>query len=254
MNVKTYSRSKDGSTKITANLMVAEFARYDNAALAAKHCGDEVKIDLDLAESLQKIREHFGRELIITSGYRPEGYNAGIGGEKNSYHVFGQAADFYVKGIEPAEVAKFAESIGVRGIGLYTAQKFVHIDTRGAKYYWRNDGRGNYAVSTHGGAPVSDNPCAVWEVYVKAVQKAVGVVQDGIAGPKTMAKCPVLKLGSRHAVLIPVQNRLNFIGHDCGAADGVFGAKTLAGVKDFQRANGLIVDGIIGAKTWRKLV
>lgn len=33
-------------------------------------------------------------------------------------------------------------------------------------------------------------------------------------------------------------------------ADGIFGKKTLNDVKDFQIANNLVVDGIVGIKTW----
>lgn len=36
--------------------------------------------------------------------------------------------------------------------------------------------------------------------------------------------------------------------------DGVYGAKTAAAVKKFQRGKGLKVDGIVGPQTWPKLV
>lgn len=36
--------------------------------------------------------------------------------------------------------------------------------------------------------------------------------------------------------------------------DGDFGAKTLAAVKDFQDKHGLAIDGIVGEKTWKKLL
>lgn len=38
-----------------------------------------------------------------------------------------------------------------------------------------------------------------------------------------------------------------------GKADGVFGAKTAAGVKWYQRMRGLSADGIVGPKTWRAM-
>lgn len=257
MAVQTFSKKQDGGKKLTANLTVAEFAPYDNAALAKKYCSDAIKIDLDLAEKLQKIRDHFAKPLIITSGYRPSGYNAGIGGAANSYHVYGRAADFYVQGIDAAAVAAYAETIGCKGIGLYTAQKFVHVDTRVTKYFWRNEGGGNLTVSTHGGTITkaqSKNPCADWTSYIRSVQSAVGAAVDGIAGSRTLAACPTLKLGSTHAVIRSIQNRLNYIGHDCGSADGIFGNKTLAAIKAFQQANDLAVDGIVGRNTWRKLL
>ena len=37
-------------------------------------------------------------------------------------------------------------------------------------------------------------------------------------------------------------------------ADGIFGKNTLRALKDFQLINGLVSDGICGAKTWEKLL
>ena len=41
-----------------------------------------------------------------------------------------------------------------------------------------------------------------------------------------------------------VQQRLKELGYYKIAVDGIWGPKTLAGVKNFQRAKGLVVDGI----------
>ena len=41
---------------------------------------------------------------------------------------------------------------------------------------------------------------------------------------------------------------------DCGNVDGDFGVKTKAAVMAFQKAKGLVVDGIVGTKTWSKLL
>ena len=46
-----------------------------------------------------------------------------------------------------------------------------------------------------------------------------------------------------------IQERLNALGFKCGATDGIFGKKTQSGVKAFQAAHGLVVDGIVGVKT-----
>ena len=51
-----------------------------------------------------------------------------------------------------------------------------------------------------------------------------------------------------------LQILLNGLGYDCGAVDGDFGAKTLAAVKAFQKAQGLSQDGVVGANTWGKLL
>ena len=68
--------------------------------------------------------------------------------------------------------------------------------------------------------------------------------------PETFYKAaPYYRLG-QHVKLM--QERLTLHGFAC-AADGAFGAKTLAALKDFQRANGLKVDGHCGPATWAAL-
>lgn len=63
-----------------------------------------------------------------------------------------------------------------------------------------------------------------------------------------------LRNGSRSTQVKVLQWLLNEKGFDCGTADGIFGANTLAAVKAFQKANGLTVDGIVGKNTWAKLL
>jgi uncharacterized protein YcbK (DUF882 family) len=55
--------------------------------------------------------------------------------------MYGQAADISISGVKPIEVARYAESIGVPGIGVYDT--FVHIDTRKSKYFWYDGGASN---------------------------------------------------------------------------------------------------------------
>lgn len=50
-----------------------------------------------------------------------------------------------------------------------------------------------------------------------------------------------------------LQELLNRLGFDCGTADGIFGPKTSAAVKAFQRTKGLEEDGVVGSKTWTAL-
>ena len=57
----------------------------------------------------------------------------------------------------------------------------------------------------------------------------------------------ILKLGSRGNEVKVLQEKLNL------KADGIFGPLTEEAVKDFQRSNGLKVDGIAGANTLSKL-
>lgn len=64
---------------------------------------------------------------------------------------------------------------------------------------------------------------------------------------------PVLRVGSRGNDVMRIQALLKKMGYDPGPVDGIFGIQTEIAVKNFQRANGLGVDGIIGAETYRVL-
>ena len=57
------------------------------------------------------------------------------------------------------------------------------------------------------------------------------------------------KYGSNSDEVKQIQTKLRRWGYYNGEVDGIFGSKTLAAVKWFQSANGLIVDGIAGPKT-----
>ncbi len=50
-----------------------------------------------------------------------------------------------------------------------------------------------------------------------------------------------------------VQQRLLDLGYYKGKVDGIWGPKTLSAVKSFQKAKGLVADGIVGAKTEKAL-
>lgn len=47
---------------------------------------------------------------------------------------------------------------------------------------------------------------------------------------------------------------LNDNGFDCGTVDGIYGSKTLAAVKAYQKAHGLTTDGVVGRNTWTQLL
>lgn len=66
----------------------------------------------------------------------------------------------------------------------------------------------------------------------------------------------VLKRGSKGNQVKAVQRMLYSMGYDLGASkvDGDFGSKTDVAIRAYQKKNGLVADGIVGAKTWAKLL
>ena len=175
------------------------------------------------------------------------------------------AADITIKRVSPVEIAKFAESIGVKGIGLYDTSKdghFVHIDTRDKKSFWF--GHAQEYRSTFGGTPPKEekkiNP------KVKAFQEAAikdgfkSVLKsgaDGIWGSECEEVC---KKATLYKTKFPwrLKNLTKFVQSELGIkADGKFGAGTHSAVIDYQEKCGFTdkdVDGIVGTKTYKKIV
>jgi peptidoglycan L-alanyl-D-glutamate endopeptidase CwlK len=60
---------------------------------------------------------------------------------------------------------------------------------------------------------------------------------------------PILEIGAVGPHVLEVQNRLRARGFNAGALDGKFGEGTKAAVTAFQRSEGLLADGIVGART-----
>ncbi len=128
--IREYSLAADGSKQISKNFKVKEFRCKDR--------DDKILIDVDFVkERLQKIRDHFGVPVTINSAFRTPKYNAKVKGAKGSYHLQGRAFDIVVKGHTPREVARYAQTLGIRGIIQYNT--FVHIDSRTDRYWARND-------------------------------------------------------------------------------------------------------------------
>ena len=135
MSIKQYSLKADGSRRLAPSFTVREFRCRDGS--------DVVMIDESLVVLLQCIREHFGKPITITSGYRTAAHNKSVGGAKSSQHLLGRAADIQVACVSVEDVAAYAESLlpGWGGVGRYPvkagrAKGWVHVDTRPNKSRW----------------------------------------------------------------------------------------------------------------------
>lgn len=244
MAIKEYR--KDYRTTLSANFKSNEFA------CQGKGCCSKVYIDSTLVSYLQKIRDHFKAPVTITSGYRCEKHNKAVGGASGSYHTKGQAADIMVKGVKPAEVAKYAESIGVKGIGLYETTRdgyFVHVDTRPKKSFWY--GQAQAYRSTFGGVN------AVEEWQKAAVADGFKFPKYGIDGAWGSECEAVAKKAVCKRCFWPWKNKnlTKIVQRAVGVkGDGKFGSGTKKAVKEWQKNNGLTADGEVGLNTWRKML
>ncbi len=223
-----YTFKKGSNVQLSKNFRSREFDCHGGG------CCTQTKVNEKLVKYLQMIRDHFGTTVTITSAYRCAIHNRNVGGATGSRHCVGDAADIVVASHSPAEVAKYAESIGIKGIGLYETSAdgyFVHIDTRTSKSFWY--GQAQAYRSTFGGSADS----------------AITPTQVGISNASKL-----IMYGQTGSTVKDLQEKLITLGFSCGncGADGNFGMGTLLAVKAFQKAAGFSEkeqDGIAGAMT-----
>lgn len=124
----------------------------------------------------------------------------------------------------------------------------------------------NEAKSTQSGVvhtPLSNKKWKYWGLY-KGVEydfipgaEEKEPIPDSVVLPITMhVTLPTLRRGAKGTDVAGLQELLINHGEVLPkyGVDGDFGAETLRAVKSFQEKHGLVVDGIVGPKTWKALM
>src|SRR5690606_27582904 len=82
-----------------------------------------------LVRVLKNVEKHFGKPVIVTSGYRGVDRNRRARGARNSLHMYCAAADIQIEGVSKAQLATFMRSMpGRGGVGTYCHTQSVHVD------------------------------------------------------------------------------------------------------------------------------
>ncbi|MGF9741569.1 peptidoglycan-binding protein [Priestia megaterium] len=183
-------------------------------------------------------------EILITETIRSvatqkQNVAKGASQTMRSYHIVGQAIDFvpvksngaidysayekqpYIKALQ------YAKKIGFGWGGDWkTFKDKPHLENKTIAY-------GSDTFKTRGSLPNVSRP------------------SQEVSKP-TAASSSLIKKGDRGQAVKEVQGHLVRHGYKV-STDGIFGAGTEQGVKSFQKDNGLIADGIVGAKTLEEL-
>jgi uncharacterized protein YcbK (DUF882 family) len=94
--------------------------------------------DPELVRLLKGIEAHYGRPVLVTSGYRSSRANRQAGGASYSMHIECKAADIQVAGVNKWDLAKYLRTIDGRGgVGTYCRTNSVHIDV-GPERNWHH--------------------------------------------------------------------------------------------------------------------
>jgi len=94
-------------------------------------------------EALDRLREAYGRDFTIKSGYRSPTENRAVGGASGSQHVHGNAFDISTKGWTDTERRDFLDAAvdaGFKGVGVYPTGS-IHIDVRETPAVWGVGGK-----------------------------------------------------------------------------------------------------------------
>lgn len=245
-------------TQLSAHFNVREFRCK---------CGKthDTELNPKLVDNLEKLYRVLDcSKIIVTSGYRCPDHDKAVGGNGTGQHTKGNAADIICYGqdgsiISTKKVAWKAQDIGFRGIGnidsTYTA---IHVDVRtGAKWYGDEAVRGGTSGSVtddfYRYYSTKDNSTVELQKILNGKGAALDV--DGVAGEKTLSECHkyTINKGDSGELTRWVQARLNAIGFNCGAADGIAGEQTMTAIHNFQQAHKLGI-GYLGGSDWDVLI
>ena len=99
---------------------------FDKSEFVCPCCG-RADMDFRFMRALDSTRQNAGVPFVVTSGFRCEKHNFKVGGEENSAHLRGTAADVRVQGsLERMKIVRTALAVGFRRVGIGTG--FVHLD------------------------------------------------------------------------------------------------------------------------------
>ncbi|NUL49334.1 N-acetylmuramoyl-L-alanine amidase [Cellulosimicrobium funkei] len=153
------------------------------------------------------------------------------------------------------------QSMGIEVDGMYTSDlptdaqwsSLVHLSAYICQRYGIDVDR----IIAHRDVPGAQTLCCGDAFYGKLSalrDEVASALANGVdGGSGASGDYPTVRLGDKGDAVRRVQVTLDVIGHDPGAADGVFGPATEKALRAYQSSLGTGVDGIAGPRTWGAL-
>ena len=208
-----YKKLTSSNCKNFKNFNYGEF----RCKCGGKYCdGYPVAFSYDLASNLQKIRNHFGKALIITSPLRCNKHNKNSGGTTTSKHLKGWAVDFYVSGVSASSLMNYVKKLPYYRYTYKISGNVIHYDitpptlktytgtfpTLPSRGYFKKNDKGtqvrylqNFLNWANGCNLVADGIIGNKTIEeVKRFQKKVGIYADGLFGKASLNKAKSLKI------------------------------------------------------------
>ena len=96
-----------------------------------KYCGGfPVEPVPMLALTADKVRRHFGKAAIVSSGVRCSRHNANVGGVPDSRHLTGRAMDFRIEGETAEQVLSYVQSLPEVRYAYDIDGRYIHMDVK----------------------------------------------------------------------------------------------------------------------------
>lgn len=94
-----------------------------------KYCdGYPAEMKHKLIVVADRVREHFGKPCIVSSGARCKQHNKNVGGVWNSWHLYGKAMDFKVEGVSGAKVLTYVKQQPEITYAYSIDGTYIHMD------------------------------------------------------------------------------------------------------------------------------
>lgn len=126
--VQVASASAAGMARLAPNGLLKQTDRVDVSCFKPQ-----------LVSVLKSIERHYGKKVVVTSGFRSPKGNRKARGSRNSLHISCAAADIQIAGVGKWQLAKYLRSMpGRGGVGTYCHTESVHIDVGSERdWNWR---------------------------------------------------------------------------------------------------------------------